>query len=597
MSGAVATAGLLHHNTNKMLQDRAVGYVRHVGDLTLKSEIQLPARMEFVLLYDNKEVLRGLHEVHPEGCFDQQQLNRLLKVKPMLLPFKDRADGRGLHTVNSGVLRFFIGTLMDCLNHMQKGGFVATWKAFQIELACEEFFYGNPRGWYVLLDEFAASLGTSSTQINSRTYQRGALALAPFDAASVGRDPPPVQIWPAENRGQDAIRTTEKRVKRLFPLGDVLDSPDDAVVGQEMVVILMKDLYDGPYLRWGPCGTYDNNETLRPLRSREPPRGHWLVDVLDPAKYANKIVSHVGHFRYPTVFQRVVELVGERASECLAEGFRVLGLKHFPNINFRDAKGWKKAIWDGRSLVYLRSPGDPETNAMKHLTLKTQILEELVKRELCYERGPQTQTLREHGIPWQAEIEKRIPAAYGGTRRSELHIFCTVVGILQRCSYIDYSKLHGFMGKVPMTIAEMQRARMLSFDPLRATNGAQLIFGGVKMYKLHASLPTISTDADIPPRWQEDQTDCPEGEPLEGLNEVSEEQDLRVPRYTKSRQMPSNTSIRWSDQEKEAIPLDRNLTVDEAFKAYCKTCDERDLTKRSREALKKKRNSLLKKRN
>ena len=588
MSGAVATAGLLHHNTNKMLQDRAVGYVRHVGDLAVKSRIQLPARMEFVLLYDNKEVLRGLHEVDPKGCFDQQQLNRLLKVKPMLLPFKDRADGRGLHTVNIGVLRFFIDTLMDSLNHMQKGGFEATWKAFQIELACEEFFYGNPRGWYVLLDQYAASLGTSSTQINSRTYQRGALALAPFDAASVGRDPPPVEIWARVQRDQDDKGLTERRVKRLFPLGDVLDSPDDAVVGREMVLILMKDLYNGPFL-------YDEDETLRLLRSLETPRGHRLVDVPDRAGYANDIVSHVSHFRFPTVFPRVVQLVGTRAYDCLVEGFRVLGLKHFPKLNFRDAKGGKKTFWDGRSLVFLRCPEDPETDAMKHLTLKTQILEELVKRELCFEHGAQTQTLREHGIPWQDQIEKRIPAAYVGTQRLELHVFCTIVGMLQRFSYIDYGKLRACIGKVPMSILNMQRARMLSVDPLRGIHGAPLVIGGMKLCKLHGSIHTLPPDAGLPPRKEGDQTNRPEKGPLEGLNENSDD-DIRVPRYTKSRQMPSNTSIRWSDREKEAIPLDRNLTVDEAFKAYCKTCDERDLTKRSREALKK-RNSLLKKRN
>lgn len=73
------------------------------------------------------------------------------------------------------------------------GGYAASWRAYQLELALESFFFRHPlsTGDYPL----SVSLGTDSNNPYSLTYQRGFLGLAPHSSASAGVVPPPLENW------------------------------------------------------------------------------------------------------------------------------------------------------------------------------------------------------------------------------------------------------------------------------------------------------------------------------------------------------------------------------------------------------------------
>lgn len=76
------------------------------------------------------------------SVFDQMMFDNLSETVPMLIPFKDNEDGLGLRHIVKPVATYPSSTLFDLL-HSQKGlgGYESSWKAFQLELAVELFFF------------------------------------------------------------------------------------------------------------------------------------------------------------------------------------------------------------------------------------------------------------------------------------------------------------------------------------------------------------------------------------------------------------------------------------------------------------------------
>lgn len=72
----------------------------------------------------------------------------LLTSRPMVIPFQLCEEGIQeldvVHILNKTLVRLIVilGDLYE--SNADKGGFDASWKSYQIELALEEVFYGHP---------------------------------------------------------------------------------------------------------------------------------------------------------------------------------------------------------------------------------------------------------------------------------------------------------------------------------------------------------------------------------------------------------------------------------------------------------------------
>lgn len=162
VSGVIATCGLLHKKTTKAMVDRVKHYGMHFNDLISKMGYQLPVRMEGVtVLFESGKV--------PDKVNAQHFLRALLCNEAMLLPFQE-VNGEGFHLVTSAVISNITRSLEDTYKAaQQQGGYDNSWKAYQLELALEEFFHGQPRSCED--SGYSMSLGTSSVNIESLTMQ------------------------------------------------------------------------------------------------------------------------------------------------------------------------------------------------------------------------------------------------------------------------------------------------------------------------------------------------------------------------------------------------------------------------------------------
>ena len=83
--------------------------------------------------------------LEPQSLFGMKKLRYLLRTRPLVVPFKDTADGSGVMTALRAVTSHYVVKLTGLLrNSKGLGGFLSTWSAYQAELALEEVFWGHP---------------------------------------------------------------------------------------------------------------------------------------------------------------------------------------------------------------------------------------------------------------------------------------------------------------------------------------------------------------------------------------------------------------------------------------------------------------------
>ena len=129
-----------------------------------------------------------------------------MRTRPLVVPFKDTADGSGVMTALRAVTSHYVVNLTGLLrNSKGLGGFLSTWSAYQAELALEEVFWGHP-----LCQEdrvYSVSLGTARIDANSLTHYRGFPAQALPSAAAAGIEPPPLRNWTGDREQAERIET------------------------------------------------------------------------------------------------------------------------------------------------------------------------------------------------------------------------------------------------------------------------------------------------------------------------------------------------------------------------------------------------------
>lgn len=198
--------------------------------------------------------------------------------------------------------------------------------------------------------------------------------------------PPPLANW-------TAVRTQQERVKRLFLLSDSLKS-NDAVLGREMVMVLLRDIYNRNY-----------DLPLEKLQGKGTDKVT-PTDSLEFEELSKKVVEHKAYFRYPCVFPRAVELIeGERRDpvKCLLAGFNCLMLKFFPSVRYRTFKSTKHVNWNFTTFIEVRQVGEPVSETTKMAKLCETIAQEVLDCGLTEEGH--VERYREWGMPWLPMVD------------------------------------------------------------------------------------------------------------------------------------------------------------------------------------------------
>lgn len=352
---------------------RGSTYIRHMEDLSLKSICPFSLRLEYVTVVGRDEDLQEEQELRAEDFFELDGLKNLFQKHPLVVPFLEQPTGVGLLKIISDTMEHIVSSLKEVfLKNTGMGGSEASWRAYQMELALEEMFYGHPISHTDV--DISRMMGLSSVHKDSLTYQRGFLATVPYKADN----PPPLANWT-----RDALQ--KSRIERLFPLSNLPES-ELGVLGEALVKILLQDLYHR-----------NENIALHPLQARVPPGQ--LKGGGTPSSLAQELGSREG-FVPPMVFGRAwVMLTKSKRDVIMAikDGLRMLGLRYFPDLKCRDIRNTKRVTWDFKSFVELHSDSIQPSLGTAAAGMVGNICCEIEQRALTFRKN--LDVYKEHGMP------------------------------------------------------------------------------------------------------------------------------------------------------------------------------------------------------
>lgn len=170
-------------------------------------------------------------------------LKCLLYHEPMLVPFVEKEGHRDLMGLLHGTITYLRNVLLDNYqNRKGRGAFQASWKTYQAECALEELIYGHSLS--PLDYQLSQILGTSAIREKSLTHSRGFLGLDYLNAATSEVSCPPLANWTKDKRNVF-------RIQRLLHLSETMGAVP-SVVGEQLWLILLSDLYQEPVSREAP---------------------------------------------------------------------------------------------------------------------------------------------------------------------------------------------------------------------------------------------------------------------------------------------------------------------------------------------------------
>ncbi|CAL8328898.1 unnamed protein product [Gadus morhua 'NCC'] len=253
---------------------------------------QMSMRLEQVCKF-RAGVERVPVSLEPQSLFGMEELRCLLRTSPLVVPFKDTADGSGV-----------------------------------AELALEEVFWGHP-----LCQEdgvYSVSLGTASTDANPLTHYRGFPAQALPSAAAAGIEPPPLRNWTGD-------REQAERIQRLFRFCESIEGTVP-VLGGALWMIFLEDwlgALQGPQPPGKVAMSVEVEKVTEDLATRDSFR--------HPSAFGRA--------------REVAKAKGHDIKDLLTQGLDQLDLKFLPHYTLRDIRKRKVLSWeDGRFVEVLR-PG------------------------------------------------------------------------------------------------------------------------------------------------------------------------------------------------------------------------------------------------
>lgn len=567
ISGCVTLCDLSHPKTKAAMQESANKYLASLQDILLKLRGNLGLRLEYVSYLDGSSGFPT--ELQPDHgkYWDMEALDTIFQEYTVVLPFTDTDSEKFVEVIHNTLDLLTSNLSSIYLSNTGKGEFEAAWRAFQLELACEEILYGHPLSAFDT--HFAASLGTSTLNVRSASHCRGFIGLAPYNSASFGQSPPPVYVW---TKNKDMIA----RVERLWPLTNTLGA-GEAVVGAEMLRVALCDLFKGTAkdVPWGA------------LASDKLPEGFYLQGSIIIEKLASDLATSY-RFSFPHVFGRGLALVRDAGLDpvkCMVLGMGELKLTHFPKMSMVD-KSKNYCVRKIPNLYLAINKSDAEAPIGAQMaTLAGDICCEIERRGLSYSRNLERYRLT--GFPWLEVIVRRLPALSKPAQLKQL-TFLSCVGMRMNGDYIEYIQLRELVRELTFPQSVMQRRLIQSQELIHQVTA-------LKVWKLHPSVPYKVT-AKPPPLLPKASA------PKEEASTIREPEDLRemnpdeVPCLgISASQVVANTAnyIKWSSAELDLVPLDKTLTARQAYNRYVKQCQMKVMHIRTFKAFKHKRLALL----
>lgn len=562
VSRVITLCDLHNEKHRSMLHGQAARYLMHMEDLSKKTVCRVFVRLEAVFLARPDYGL----VVNPRNFFIPSALDYLLETVPMIVPFKDNADGLGLRNVVHTVASHLTQSLGDVFAAKKgMGGFFSSWRSFQLELALEEFFFGRVVGKYS--KQYAAALGVCPSSSNSMTRMRGFLGLSHVGSASVGESPPPLEIWLHDD-------VQKARVERIFALSDCVTA-GQVVVGEQLLRILMSDLY----------GRNDRLPT-ESLQGPERPIGN-LVGCRNVGEFSREVCTRKG-FGYPLTFERALKIVTSYCLDpvpCLESALSKL--KYFPSIRYWDEKRHCKAKWNFKDYVELHKPTEVPSAASRAASYCGDVCARMEELDLTFSRN--LRKYREKGMPWMERCIQCLPRGMPQDRVLTALVFLSSVGMIMNGDYVYFEKLAQIERNLPVTQSHLQELGILS---------KLLLLHSPMVYRFHESVPyklVVSAVPPVPrvPQAQRRPRASSGGSPVEPDEEEAEEPEEQLVQRIETASVPASMHSRWSDLEMSYVDLNSTIPHSRAYAMYVKRCRENSTPVRTLESFKRKRRRLL----
>ncbi len=569
VSGVVTTCNLLHHEVNKAMHVRAMRYIELMEDLMVKFVRPLSCRLEAVKLFKPQQLPDILN---PEHIFCDAALMKMLRDVPIIVPFVDGTDGKGILHIIRHTISYLTAMLNDNYQTRKgRGGFEAAWRCYQAELALEELIYGHPLSSFD--DQLSQILGTSAVRSKSLTRQRGFLGLDDWNGATSDVCCPPLSNWTKDQRNM-------LRIQRIFQLAESLEAAPSAV-GEKMWMVLLGDMYREP----------QENIPVAELKAVEPPSFANVVGANQAERFI-EMVADKNIFPFPHTFdvaKKMVTQAGLDPHRCLQLGLESLKLRWFPYIRIWEQKH-PRASWDRKSFIEIYTK-DREAQMVSRVALvKGFVLVEMERRGLCFKK--KLDKYRELGMPWLERCMLRLPDTLNPAKEKvKVLVFLSCVALLENNEYVDFKAMDKIRKELLLTMARMQELLLLSKYILQKRTPFTL-------WRLHETIPTRMpnpTEARLlhpPPAKKarvEDETQQ-DKEDVQAVDEAPEETEVKKKRV---RFLPPSSRTRWSPEEMALIPLDPDIRQQQAYQTYLRACEDKHLPARTYKAFRVKRTAMM----
>lgn len=458
VSSLIASCGILHKETQSMLTNSTRLYIAGAGDFVTKFVDTVESRIEIVVKLSDSRMFA--QDLMPKEFYNEEKLLDLFCQHPLFVPFahNGRTSFTQFITATTGYMVSELTKL--CITSARKGGFLPTWRAYQLELAIEKVIWGRPQ----LVSDYklSRSLGPGSMYIDrSATSQRGFLALSsPTAAALDAESAPPFTALTKKD-------VQKERLRRIFTFSDLL-SGSYAMIGERYLSLLLHDLQ---------CDIPISN-----LACEDAP---FHLKVLG-SKDVNSVVEtvcKVGPFlTYPAVTQRASYMLRERdlpLQQIIKASVIESGIRFFPNVTLTDGSKNKKIQWNKKDVVEVSRGAQQLSRKGQVATMQADVLSYLLEGEFTFRSNL---NLFPNGIPWLDKLLCRLEGAKLSRKQTVLvATFVTIVGLLQNGVYADYRKIKHLLEDLPISQAGLKSRQILSAFYLQK-------LCGFTIWKLHDNL-------------------------------------------------------------------------------------------------------------
>ncbi|XP_063962071.1 uncharacterized protein LOC135155775 [Lytechinus pictus] len=565
VSGLIACCKLLHPSTTRAMQRNAVNYMQSMRENEIKLLRDIPCRLEIVTRLFPHQVPQSIEAL---DLFDEEVLMSICENKPLFVPFHDCNSEDDNHSFTKIMKRLasYVNDTLSTLHEQSqhRGGYMASWKAYQMELCAEKLFWGRP----MVPNDNIISINLGPGAIydqRSVTNIRGILGISPANSSSLPDRPPPLNHWTHS-------RIQQERVNRLFAFSDSLHA-GDVVIGRSLLMILFGDLYNSDVFS---IESFTRDHPVPPMQCS----GSISLEQL-----AHELIIR-SRFPFPFAFGRALEMLSISSIDALRvikAGVVELKLTHFPALQFRDESNHQRAQWNRKAAWQIIFPGGKESTSAKAASLSADVLVNLETRKLTFARN--LAVFKDTGMPWMVPVVSRLAHLDLDRRQmTDICVFVSGAALIQQSIYVDYNKLSYLELDLALPQKRLQSLEILSNSLIAGINR-------MKVYRLHERIPykVPKPQPLVNPRSSVRQTsaagvpEAPEENinPSEDYDEVGVQQDVTV---MEIRNLPANYRRPWSTRELELLQASNHAAKGSqilAYKEYVRMCTENRIPTRS----------------